>query len=66
MINLTKLNNIPLIVNVDLIETVECTPDSVITMTNGKKMVVKDSVEEIIEKTIVYKNKILHYPLGGQ
>ena len=57
MIELTKLNGIPIIINVDLIETLETTPDTVITFANGKKIIVKESVEDVIKKTIEYKRK---------
>ena len=57
VIELTKLNDTAIFVNVDQIETLEATPDTVITFTNGKKIVVKESVESIIKKTIEYKKK---------
>jgi len=57
VIELTKLNDTAIFVNVDQIETLEATPDTVITFTNGKKIVVKESVESIINKTIEYKRK---------
>jgi len=58
MIRLLKLNGSDFVLNAELIETVEATPDTVITTTNGKKLVVKDSIEEVIEKVIEYKKKI--------
>ncbi|MFZ5755136.1 MAG: flagellar FlbD family protein [Bacillota bacterium] len=60
MITLTRLNGDIITVNAELIETVEATPDSIITLTTGKKFVVKESVEEIIAKTITYKQAIYH------
>lgn len=45
-------------VNADLIETIEATPDTVITLTTGKKIVVSDSVEVIIKRVIEYKQVI--------
>lgn len=45
-------------VNGELIEFVEATPDTVITLTTGKKIVVKESVDEIIQRVIAYKQKI--------
>ena len=41
MIELTKLNDIKFMVNADIIEMVEETPDTVVTLTTGKKMIVK-------------------------
>ncbi|HHW47831.1 MAG TPA: flagellar FlbD family protein [Clostridiaceae bacterium] len=58
MIRLLRLNGSDFVLNAELIETVEATPDTVITTTNGKKLVVKDSIEEVIEKVIEYKRKI--------
>lgn len=59
MIQLTKLNNTTFVLNCELIETVEETPDTVISTTNGKKYVVTESVEEVVEKVIEYRNKIV-------
>jgi len=60
MIVLTRLNGTNFVLNCELIETVEATPDTVISTTNGKKIVVSETVEEIVEKVIQYKRKILH------
>lgn len=59
MITVTKLNQKELVINCDLIETIEQTPDTVITLTTGNKYVVKELQTEIIEKVIKYKRKIL-------
>lgn len=58
MIYVTRLNNEEFVVNADLIEFIEKTPDTVISLTTGKKIVVKESPEEIIEKVIDYRRKI--------
>jgi flagellar protein FlbD len=55
MIELTKLNDQIFILNAELIEFIEKTPDSVITLTTGKKIVVKESVDEILKKVIKYR-----------
>ncbi|TDL35037.1 hypothetical protein E2R51_04750 [Jeotgalibacillus sp. S-D1] len=47
MINVTRLNGKEFIINALYIETVESFPDTMITMTNGKKIIVKDSVEYV-------------------
>ena len=52
------MNKSEFILNTDLIETIEETPDTVITLTNGRKMVVLESAEQIIEQIIEYKRKI--------
>jgi flagellar protein FlbD len=59
MIIVTKLNLQEFIINSDLIETIEETPDTVITMTTGKKFVVKEQPSEIIDKILTYKRNIL-------
>jgi len=58
MIEVTRFNNSTYLINADLIETVEETPDTVITLANGRKYIVKESTEEIKAKVIEYKNRI--------
>jgi len=58
MIEVTKLGGDEIIINAELIESIQATPDTVITMTTDKKILVKDSVEEIVEKVIIYKKNI--------
>lgn len=58
MIALTRLNGQPLMVNCELIESIEATPDSVVTLTSGNKLIVRDSLEAIQEKIIAFKRKI--------
>lgn len=60
MIEVSRLNKKTFILNCDWIETVEATPDTVITLTNGKKYVVAEKVEEIIDKVIEYKQKVFN------
>ncbi len=47
MIEVTKINGVKILVNTSLIETVEETPDTVITLTDGKKIIIKESRHEI-------------------
>ena len=58
MITLTHMNGKTFVLNAEVIETVERTPDTVITLINGKKLVVKEDVEEVINKVIEYKRRI--------
>lgn len=58
MIKVTRFNDEQLIVNVQLIEMIESTPDTVITLTTGKKIVVKESTEEIIRQSIWFYRQI--------
>jgi flagellar protein FlbD len=59
MIRLTRLNRVPLIVNADLIEHVEVTPDTVVALTNGQKFLVLESAEEIVDKVIEFRKAIM-------
>ena len=58
MITLTKLNDKEFILNSSLIEVIEQNPDTTITTTAGKKIIVKESAEEVVERTIDYRRKI--------
>ena len=58
MIELTKLNDIKFSVNPELIEKVETTPDTVITLTTGRKLIVKESRQDIKNLVLSYKRKI--------
>jgi flagellar protein FlbD len=58
MIKLTRLNHTALIVNSDLIEHIEMTPDTVISLTSGQKLIVLESAEEIVEKVIEFRKSI--------
>jgi flagellar protein FlbD len=49
MIHLTRLNNRPLVVNADLIKFIENAPDTVITLVTGDKLVVRESVQEVLD-----------------
>ena len=60
MIELTRLNRKAFYINSDLIETIEATPDTVITLTNGKKLVVSDSTEEIMNKIAEFRYRCFH------
>ena len=58
MIELTKLNDIKFMVNADIIEMIEETPDTVVTLTTGKKMIVKESRQEIRDLVIAYRRSV--------
>ena len=60
MIDVTRMNGTTLTINNDLIETVEEMPDTVITLTTGKKIIVKESRQEIQNLVILYRRKILN------
>ena len=58
MIILTKINKAPIAVNADLIEYIEETPDTVVTMTNNDKVVVQEGLTEIIQKVVHYRRMV--------
>ena len=62
MIKLTKFNSDgkkgEFILNAEIIETMEETPDTVITLTNGKKLIVQERMEDIVRKVMVYKRAL--------
>ena len=60
MIKLTKLKSQDhdFALNAELIETIEETPDTVITLVNGKKLIVEESMEEVIRRVIQYRQTI--------
>ena len=59
MIYVTRLNHTPVVLNCDLIEHIETTPDTVISMTNGEKMMVLESADEIVERVIRFRRSVL-------
>jgi flagellar protein FlbD len=58
MIRLTRLNNIPFYLNPDLIEHVESTPDTLISLTNGQKYMVLEAAEEVLERVVALRQRI--------
>jgi flagellar protein FlbD len=62
MIRLTRINHVPLVLNSDLIEHVEITPDTVIAMTSGQKFIVLETADEVIERVIDFRRTIANRP----
>jgi flagellar protein FlbD len=62
MIWLTRINRAPVVLNSDLIEHVEATPDTVIALTTGQKIMVMESAEEVIKKVIEFRRLIANRP----
>ncbi|MCM8812748.1 MAG: flagellar FlbD family protein [Candidatus Omnitrophica bacterium] len=65
MISLTRLSAETVVLNADLIEYVEATPDTVIALTTGKKIMVKESPQEIIQRVISFKQAVFCPPARG-
>ena len=59
MIRLTRLNHQEITINAEIIEHVESTPDTLIKLTNGQTIMVRESVDQVIERVIEYKRRIL-------
>jgi flagellar protein FlbD len=59
MINVTRLNRSSLILNCDLIEYIEYTPDTVITLTNDRKITVQETAEEVVERIRAWRRSLL-------
>src|SRR5271167_1207240 len=65
MIQLTRLNNHPLVVNSDLIKFVEQSPDTVITLVNGEKIVVRESAQDVLERVVQFRRSVLQGIMQG-
>lgn len=59
MIKLTRLNGQAIVVNADLIKFLEATPDTLLTLSNGEKLMVKESIETVMEDVILFRRKTL-------
>jgi flagellar protein FlbD len=55
MVALSRLNGEKFVLNADFIEMVEETPDTVVTLTSGKKLMVKDRLDDVLKRVIEYK-----------
>jgi flagellar protein FlbD len=64
MIRLTRINRVPLVLNADLIEHIEITPDTVVSLTNGQKFVVVESADEIIRRVVSFRRQLAAFPQG--
>ena len=58
MITVTRLNKSQVVVNADMIKTLEATPDTVITLDNDEKFIVSDPVDVIIEMIVTYRRRL--------
>jgi len=63
MIRLTRLNSKPFVINADLINFVEETPDTLIVMANGDRLHVRESVDEVVDRTLAYRRQICAGPV---
>lgn len=59
MIKVSRLDGTELVVNAELIELIERTPNTVISLTNGKKLVVREPLDEVVARAIAYRRQTL-------
>ena len=59
MIELTRLNGRSMVVNSDLIKTAEASPDTMLTLINGEKLIVREEIGEVVEKVLDYRSRLL-------
>jgi flagellar protein FlbD len=59
MIELTRLNGTSIVLNSDLIKTAESSPDTMLTLINGEKIIVRESREEVTERVLAYRASLL-------
>ena len=63
MIKLTRLDGEPFVLNAELIRYVERRPDTFITLTSGERIVVAESMDEVVERSVVYQQQKLFMPM---
>jgi flagellar protein FlbD len=59
MIELTRLNGNPMVLNSDLIKTAEASPDTMLTLITGEKLIVREDCGEVVERVLAYRARLL-------
>ncbi len=59
MIELTRLNGSSMVLNSDLIKTAEASPDTMLTLINGEKLIVREDPAEVVERVLAYRARLL-------
>ena len=59
MIELTRLNGSSMVLNSDLIKTAEASPDTMLTLINGEKLIVREEPGEVVERVLAYRARLL-------
>ena len=59
MIEVTRLNGSLMVLNSDLIKTAEASPDTMLTLINGEKLIVREEPREVVERIMAYRAKLL-------
>lgn len=58
MIALTRINGLPMVLNDDLIEQIESMPDTIVRLTNGQKVVVRETPTEVIDRVVAFRRRV--------
>ena len=58
MIELTRLNGTPMVLNSDLIKTAESSPDTMLTLIHGEKLIVRETIAEVMERVLAYRARL--------
>lgn len=58
MIKVTRINGEPIVINAEFIEFIEPTPDTVVSLTTGKKMMVQETVDEVVNRIADYRRRV--------
>lgn len=66
MIALSRLNGTQFVLNAELIRMIEATPDTVITLSSGERIMVKESVDAVVQATMQYRRAIFRDPPNAQ
>ena len=59
MIELTRLNGRTMMLNSDLIKSAEASPDTMLTLINGEKLIVREEIDAVVEKILAYRARLL-------
>jgi len=63
MIQVTRLDKRKIVINADLIESIEETPDTIISFTTGRKLMVLESLEDVLQRVIEYRKRVHVYAI---
>ncbi len=66
MIRVSRLNGKEFVLNCDLIKYIESTPDTIITLTTGEKIMVRENVDDIVRATVKYRKRVFQEPPGSE
>jgi uncharacterized protein YlzI (FlbEa/FlbD family) len=59
LVHLTRLNGNSLVVNSDLIKFAEASPDTMLTLINGEKLIVREGLSDVVERVLAYRSRLL-------